>query len=335
MLSFLSIASTTTVIDRVIFTDSSFKRLVINRPKQQVWMVMFFSSTCPACRNAMPKFEEASSLSGGIARFGFVNIEKCPETAKLFKIKSTPSFRIFHADGDVEYTDKKDAKAFLKGATSYLKDYSQEAEEKWFGDFIGHPSAILFTDDARSKSAWRGISSYFLSKSVRIGVCKNHELAEKFGVEKFPSIYFFNGTNTERFAGKGGFKEIKEAMEKFFEKKLTNKVYDPMAIMVPENFIEECVGGKANCILAAMPSAPKGFIEMQKLYAHHKLKWFVGNQNLPFDVMKKKPAIWIYNPRKNAFVFVEKPENLRIELEHVLDGQAKWKKIEKFNSEEL
>jgi hypothetical protein len=63
---------------------------------------------------------------------------------------------------------------------------------------------------------------------------------------------------------------------------------------------------------------------LAKLYAKYKMKWFVGNENLPYEFMKEKGGIWIYNARRDGFYHIPEVENLATGLDHVLDGGAKW-----------
>ena len=318
----------------VALTDATFKRLVINRPKNAVWIVSFEKPDCPACRALAPKFQHAAQVSAGTFKFGSIDISRFPEIAKQFGVTSVPHVHIFSADGDVEYTGKREPKAIIETTLAYLKDFSLKVDESWLSTFLESPSAILFTEDKKTKSIWCGISSYFYGKSIRIGVCRDPKIAEKLEISDLPAVAFFNGTHSEIYQGKVSFKDIKIAMEEFFAKKLEKKIIDPMSVLLPDQFIDECVGGKTNCILSVSSGTSSEFLNVQKLYAHHKMKWFAGKQNLPYPIMEKKGGIWIYNPRRNGFIFVENVEQLHIELDHVLDGQGKWKKLEFYEQTE-
>ena len=314
---------------------SRFKKLILNRPKNQVWIVLFAGNNCPACKSFAPKFNKAADMAGGMIKFGLIDINHDPDIAQSFGITAIPHIRIFYADGDVEYTGTREAKALLNTAVNYLQDFSLNVEESWLSNFLEYPSAILFTEDKKTKSIWCGISSFYQGKSIRIGVCRNETLFEKFNISDTPAVYFYNGTNTEQFTGKVGFKEIRQAIDTFFSKKLENKVFDPLSVMLPEQFKDECIGGKTNCILSVSSGTSTEFLNLQKLYSHHKMKWFAGKQNLPFSFMEKKGGFWIYNPRRNGFIFVDSVEQLHVEIDHVLDGQGKWKKAEFFENNEL
>lgn len=323
------------VMHHVFLTEQTFNRQVVNRPKHQVWIVMFYLNNDAAGKNPAGKFINASVNADGAVKFGVLDIGKYPSFRDKYNIKQTPSFRIYHPGGDVEYTGKRDSKGFLNTAINYIQDISQNVEETWIDSFLQSPSAIFFTDDVKIKSIWSSISTYFHGKSVRIGVCRDHELAEKLGVTEFPSIHFFNGTHHDEYDGKISFPAIKDAIEKFFAKKLENVVINPMSVLLPSQFADQCYGGKTTCVLAVMSTATPEFVAIQKLYAQHKIKWFVGKAELPHSFMKTQKGVWIYNPRKDAYIHVENVEELQPALDRVMDGMGKWKKASEFQDKEL
>ncbi|EAY04797.1 hypothetical protein TVAG_305470 [Trichomonas vaginalis G3] len=316
-------------------TESTFKRQVLNRPKHQVWMVMFYRADDSACKHVTDKFLNASQIAEGALKFGIVDLHKYPSFAEKYDIKQVPMIRIFHSNGDVEYTGKRDSKGFVNTGLNYIQDISLVADESWIDSFLQTPSAIFFTDDVKIKSIWSSISTYFHGKSVRIGVCRDHDLAEKLGVTDFPSIHFFNGTNRVEYDGKISFPAIKDEIEKFFAKKLENIVVNPMSIMNPSSFTEQCYGGKTNCVLAVANQVTPEFVSIQKLYAQHKLKWFVGKSKLPHHFMEKMGGFWIYNPRKDAYIHVDKIGDLQPALDRIMDGMGKWQKAAAFENKEL
>jgi len=320
----------------VTLTDISFKKQVLNRPKHIVWMIMFSGKNCPACKSAFPKFKNASDFSNGMVRFGVIDIDRYPNISMTYLIKSIPQFRIFHTDGDVEYTGARKVKSFLNTAASFIKDVSAQADQSWIDTMIGNPSAILFTDRPKIPAIWAGISSFFHGKSIRIGVSSDNQLSQTFNIKKVPGILFHNGTDYKEYEGAFNFRSIRAAIEEFFAKKLAaSTTNDDSIVLMPDEFLDKCMGGRVNCIISVGSCASELFLKNQKLFSRSKMKWFAGLQNLPFKFMEEKRGVWIYNPRKDAFIFVHNEENLTETLESIVDGMGKWIKRSEFEGREL
>lgn len=307
-------------------TTSSFQRMVDNRKRHEVWMVMFTGQTCPACKMAYPQFEEASKLSGGMVRFGVIDIHRSLEISERFDCRMIPQFRIFHAKGDSDYVGNRQDRSFLNSAISYIEDFTEPVDASWEGSLVAKPAAILFTDKAQSPAIWSAVSSYFHGKSVRVGLCSDEELQTQYGVTSVPEVRFMNGTASEVYKGKVDFKGIRQAMEVFFAKRLEminqevgGSFYDV------SRFEELCLGGRQNCIVCGMDKATEEMERLARTYARRKLLWFTGTEALPYDFLRSG-GVWFYNPRRDGFVRVQNEEDIETTMESMLDGVLKWTK---------
>jgi len=311
-------------------TSSSFVKMVENHPRNEVWMVMFSGASCPACQDAYPKYVNASELSAGLIKFGIVDTQKSPDIAEKYGIRAIPHFLIFHSNTHTEYVGKRASRDFLNSAVSFMPDFVQKAESSWESSYLEKPTAILFSNKEKAPPMWVGISAYFYGKSIRIGFCNDDQIIEKYS-DKVPTIMFFNGTNTEKYDGNNDFNSIKAAISSFFMKKLLESSNDEGEILSPKYFVEKCLGGRKNCIINVGKGHNKKFEKIKNLNSRHKMLWFSGDIDIPYSFMKG--GIWIYNPRRDGFIYVESDQLLEEAIDRVIDGGAAWKKRENLEKE--
>ena len=312
-------------------TGSTFKRLVENRKKNEVWFVMFSGNYCPACQQAYPYFVEASKIAGGMVKFGKIEITTNAYLAEKFDLRTIPRFRVFHKDGDVEYFGDRAPKSFVNFASNYIQDYSTEVfDESWKESRMSDPGVIFFTDKSKSPALWKGLTSYFYGKPIRFGASHgNKTLQQLFNVENVPEFYFFNGTHDKHIKPRSNFTELKDIIDDFFGKRLSNDVPNDenKDFYSPSQFNDICLGSRQTCIIIADKSEKPSDLVLRliKMNARHKFRWFVGDNDLPYGFIKKGSA-WIYNPRRDGFYHVDNIEELPSAIDHVLDGGAKWTK---------
>lgn len=317
----------------VILTEKSFQKLVLERPRHKVWMVMFTGSQCPACKHTLPKFINASDFSNGMVKFGTINIENYPKVAEKYEIKNIPHFIIFHSEGETVYNGERKVKSFLNTAASYIKSSAIPAREEWLGDMLANPSAIFFTDRQKVHPVWAGISSFYYGKSIRIGVTSDDDTIKAFDVKKIPCVMFYNGTHSTEYKGSFNFPKLRAAMDEFFAKKLVTIPTNSSDSLFPQDFEEQCLGGRSNCIISVSSKPSPLYLRMQKIYARHHMKWFFGTKGYPYSFIENsKGHYWIYNPRKDAFIDIPDEEELQSTLDLVLDGMGKWTKTSQLNS---
>lgn len=317
-----------------ILSDKTFEAKVINHPPNEVWAVMFMTDDTNETREEMTQFRNASEISAGMVHYGVLNVRLAPKVAEVLELKTFPCVRIFFGDKKVVGLkgSVKPGK-LLKETNKYVEDFSQNVTESWAEEFYAQPSAILFTNSTSTSPLWKGVSSYFAKKSIRVGICRDESLLKKFGVESVPSIVFYNGTHTEKYSGQLKFKAVRQAIEKFFEKRFNENtnLYADDEMLMPDQFNDICIGGKQLCILAAMKSPPEGMAILMKESSRRKVRCFSGVVGLPFKFMEKG-GIWIYNPRRDGFIHVKEGNDLLPTMDRIIDGTAKWTKRSVYES---
>ncbi|OHT03421.1 hypothetical protein TRFO_06646 [Tritrichomonas foetus] len=309
-----------------ILSDKTFDAKVINHPANEVWIVMFMVDDANETREAMAQFRNASDISAGMVHFGVLNVRFAPKVAESLELKAYPCFRIFHGSKTQIFKGAAKSGRFLKETMKLVPDVSQNVTKEWADEFYAQPSAILFTKSATTSPLWKGISSYFAKKSVRIGICKDESLFQTFGVKEAPAIVFYNGTNTQVYDGEIKFRAVRDAIEKFFEKRFNqeSQTFSDDEMLMPDQFSEVCIGGKHLCVLAATKTPPEGMAALMK-GSKRKVRCFSGVVGLPFKFMERG-GTWIYNPRRDGFIHVKEGEDLLTAMDRVIDGSASWTK---------
>ncbi|KAH0806261.1 Thioredoxin family protein [Histomonas meleagridis] len=279
----------------VMLTDKTFEAEVLKHKPNEVWFVMFMTDDDNETVLMMNRFKNASEHTEGMVKFGVLNIRRAPKPVEMYELQNVTS--------------------------------------SWVDSFVSQPSAIYFTNKTKKRPLWSGISTYFYKKPVRIGICRNESLFSSFKVTQIPSVVFFNGTHREVYNGPIRFKSLCEGIERFFEKRFREPIdmTDENEILLPDQFIDYCVGGKQMCLLSVSSQVPSGASTLLKEKGRRKLLLFAGTQNLPFKFMEEG-GIWIYHPRKDAFVHIEKAEDLLSTMDRVFDGSAKWIKRAKLDT---
>jgi hypothetical protein len=270
-------------------------------------------------------------------RFGVLDTQRSQEISNEFDIRAVPTFRIFHSRGDADFVGKRKERDFVNEAASYLEDLSSPVERSWLDSMLSRPSAMLFTDKPKTPPIWAGISACFHGKSIRIGTSKEDpEMRKHFNVTRIPSVLFMNGTGSKLYKGKIDFASLKSAIEKYFERRL--KIDSQQTIegdfLLPADFEENCLGGRHNCVVYVGKTPHHTLQQLAARCAKHKIKWFVGVKDLPYPFMEKG-GIWIYNPRRDGFLYVAEMEQLPEAIDRVLDGGAKWISRECYMKQEL
>ena len=313
---------------RVIpITKSSFTRFIEKRPKDEIWIIMFHTDTNFQSKKLYPKFLNASILAGGMLRFGVIDTKQQPVLTREFKLRSQPSFIVFHQKGQTEYDGDGDPDDLIEFASQYLIDNTVEINDSWImpsPDTKSKPAAILFTRKKNVPTLWKGISHVFKKKkNVVIGICRNEKLFSKFGVKDLPSIMFINSTYKYTYK-KLQFAKIERTLEKFLSKDLKIENDDVPDVILPSNdFSFECIGRLKICIVDTKKGDDPSFEEMHRVYSSMQFKWFKGISGIPFDFIKEN-EIWIYNPKVDGFIKVDNIVSMGSILEKVYESSIDW-----------
>jgi len=94
------------------FTDSNFSEKVLNSGKVSV--VDFWAPWCGPCRQVAPIIEDLANEYGGDVLIGQVDVDKNPETAMNYRVRSIPTILIMKNGQVVDKQVGAISKAALK-----------------------------------------------------------------------------------------------------------------------------------------------------------------------------------------------------------------------------
>jgi hypothetical protein len=323
MLALLFGASAGRVGRYVPITRASFRRLVENRPKHEIWVMMLHTDTNFLSKKLYPLFVNASNLAGGMFRFGVIDTKREPLLARQFRLNEQPGYLVFSSKGQTQYTGSGDPEDIIQFASTFLTDRAIEIGDDWLDN--PRPSAILFTEKKETPILWVGVSHAFHKKNVRIGICRNHRLQQTYGFTHLPGILFVNKTLRYNYTGKITFPRIESELTKFIDKGLKFEDTSALNVVHPSaQFGQNCIGAITICVLNAKEEKDEAYEEIRRVFAHLKYKWFQGVKGLPFDFIRRG-EVWIYNPRLDGLINVSHVPALADELRRVADGTMSWK----------
>lgn len=313
-------------------TKSSFKRFVEKRPRDEVWVVMFHTSSNFNSKKIYPKFLNASKLAGGMFRFGVIDTKKEPLLTRQFMPKEIPTILVFSANGQSEYIGTGEPDDIIAFAAQYLNDQSVVIDASWLTE-AKKARAILFTQKQETPMLWVGISHVFHKKPVSVGICRDETLAKSFGVTEFPTILFVNSTCKYKYVGAIEFTGVARDLSKFIDKTL--KTDDNSAadeIYPASEFEEKCLGGTRICVIDTNEN-DESFNEIHKRFRKAKFLWFRG-PGLEWDFVKEN-EIWIYNPKLDSLIQVSHHTLLADVLKNIDTATSEWRNRKDFLNEEL
>jgi hypothetical protein len=318
-------------------TESYFDKFVENRKnKKEIWVVMLNTEGNIYSEALYPKFIKASNLADGIFKFGIIETKKTPLLARKFMVKSVPSFFVFHEKGKTEYLGDCDPSDLIDFSSQFLFDYSEEFDENWISDSSSVKAcAVLFTEKDETPNLWVGLSTFYQNnRRVKIGITRDKEKLEKFGVAEPPSIIFMNNTMNYTYKGKIAFRQISREFTNFIDRKLRIAGEIPLEILDSTEFTKHCIGGVHTCILYTKGKDMMGWNRLREKYESMNMVWFAGHKELPYKFMKTG-KFWVYNPTIEAIIKIDKMSEVGPVLESILEGKKIWKLVDDYLNPEL
>ena len=318
----------------ISLTDKSFERLVLNHPDNEIWFLMFVQSDNDQS-NSFNKFKLASEVSSNLIRFATLNVNKYENMKEYADSNSFPCFKIYAGGENVAYNGEIKVRDFMKTLLKYLKNEYQFIRKDWKDDMMAKPSAMMFSNKKKPIALWTAVSHYYKKKPIRIGYTYNKEIIDYYNVTELPCIVFANGTSHEIYQEPHTFKDIKNAINMYFSKKLDNSNQNneksSEEINTPDEFTDQCYGGKDICVLVVDSKISDEINSLIHKVSKRKFRWFVGVNDLPCEFMNEMKGAWIYNPRRDGFIHVDESSKLPEMIDRVLDGTVKWQKRSEFN----
>lgn len=113
----------------IIELDDSVWELQVEKGKNPV-VVMFYSETCPFCKQMEPYFREYAGAFLGKVTFARIDIVRNPWTAERYAVRSTPTFGFFCGGKPVQQLVGSVYPAILKRSVEEALLHGKECAEK-------------------------------------------------------------------------------------------------------------------------------------------------------------------------------------------------------------
>lgn len=313
--------------------NKTFSSEVLKRRPNEVWVTLWLPHNSSNITDMYKLvLNNASKLSTPVIKFGIIDAEANYNTSISEGVKTVPTLLIYYPDGKIVYKNKVSPARLVSVATKLLPDLTQQINESWVDTFLTKPSAMLFSDKSTIPMVWKSIAIHYTNK-LRVGFTNNSDLFQRFGVSYAPTILFNNGTHVKTI-NSSSYEKIISNVESFFAKQFLKLDGIQNTSLLPMNqFREKCLGAKHLCVLVKS-SEPSNLVNsLKKRNSKSKMLWLIGEKYFPIDEMKDKEGVWVYNPRKDAYIHSAE-DKLESLFEDITNGAVRWTK-RKQNSQEL
>jgi len=228
--------------DVVVLGNSNFASSVSNG----VWLIDFYAPWCGHCKSLKPIWAQiATELKSSNIKVAKVDVDSESDLSSLYEVRYLPTVfaiagnRVYKYDGErergpliefarggyktansTELPKSLDESDIFVLTDSNYKDQISKGE--WFIEFYAPWCGFC----KKMKPTWAQLATkYKTNPNIKIAMSdatQNTELAEKFGVESYPTIYLFKNGRKYPFSGNrtvDGFSLFVESEWKQFEHK--------------------------------------------------------------------------------------------------------------------
>ena len=311
----------------------TFRKLIENRTSSITWAVLFHDETNSKSQKIYTNFMKASTLSGGIIKFGIVDVKKQVQLTEDCNIRNVPKILIYHKDGITEYIGKIKPQKMVFTLYNYVPDLAKNVDETWIQSIHLVPAAIYFSNNSTIPSFWSAIAGQFSKSNINIGFSNNNTIFDLFDIGDVPVIMFFNDTSSIIYDGAMNFSQIKEKISLFLSKKLINNNNNKEThFLFSDEFNKECLESRSYCIVHAIDDINKNYEKIYKNNINLPIKWFYSEEDWPLEFIKPN-SLWIINPRNNKALKINKINELEQIIIDLSNSKYKWKTFEELNKE--
>ncbi|OHT00120.1 hypothetical protein TRFO_08115 [Tritrichomonas foetus] len=194
--------------------EALFDELITNGTGRVPYFVMFTKDDCPACKHAMPVFEDTENQAHGIAEFYTINTTANPNLTIRYEVFSLPTFGLFFRNNAIPFSGRRTIPGFNKFLMEEITMLLLPVNESWVSN--GHKKVILFAKRRIPPTILTGAFGKFYRHGIDFGMTGNETLIQMFGNYSVPSWYFFNGEKGESREGISQIDKLYENISEFF-----------------------------------------------------------------------------------------------------------------------
>ncbi|KAK8875896.1 hypothetical protein M9Y10_006072 [Tritrichomonas musculus] len=330
-------------------TDDNFPTIIDKRSPGSVYFVMFHGDHCPACRMTYPALTTAAKKSAELVNFCHVDCSRNPKLAERFRIMSIPTFIIFNNGKPFVYNGQRTPHDFIVAATKYIPDKTEKVNSTNIGDFT--QGVIMFDDKKKVPALWRAISTNLTQRGIRIGYSTDKDLISEFESEESRFIaYVDKDGKREELPLSSKYSDVYATIAEKFgitpnptpEPKSnsnskssgrsgSNQPTEIKNFKSITEFNVICKGTSRICIVEMEKEPSEQYLAIRKKFQKARFSFNYCSNSEIFGDMQK--GLYIFHPKKDMCIFCENYDQLSENLERILDGSAKWTKMNKIPSE--
>ncbi|OHS99119.1 hypothetical protein TRFO_34521 [Tritrichomonas foetus] len=311
-----------------ILDDDEFHSKVVNRKPSKIWMIMFVPSfKDDSSKSLISSFSLTSKLLKGVINFGIVDTKNAFSHSVPFGFSVQPFYRIYSDFGEEDYLGGKLPNQMIENILERIPDNIPHAKKSW----INEKSAILFTNEAWTPKWWRAICLFFRKqKDINFGVGRTDKIMDFYKVTEIPTILLIKGAEITKINYIANVSIVSETIIQFFNitsRIKTNKDLPNEDFFYSHSeFFSRCKNSQNLCVSKVAEKPNEFLMQVFKKHSKSDLAFFVGLYDVPYDFMKEKNGTWIYNPKKDNFIYIQNDQNLDSVMEKAIDGSAAFRK---------
>lgn len=212
----------------ILATDATFNALVLqsNRPS----IVEFFAPWCGHCKNLAPEYKKAAAATKGMVNIVAIDCDDASNRplCSRYDVKGFPTLKLFTPGqkAPTDYQGPRTAKPIVDAVLAKLdakniKKLTAKSAEGFLAD-KELPKVLLFTSKPKSSHLYMALSMEFKGKLAFAEILdKETSLAEKYGVESFPTLLVVKNDEEQtvtKYEGELGYRQLDSFLATFAPK---------------------------------------------------------------------------------------------------------------------
>ena len=256
----------------VPLTQKTWDQKINKRQSEDIWIVMFWGGYCPHCVSAGPEFTMAAKKCDGYIHFGSVDITKEQHLGMEYKIRTIPTFLIFHKDGYDDYTKERRCDSFIEGISPFYDGCLEPFREEMINMKRSKSSAIYFASKQNAPFAWKLLSCQ-LSRKAEFSYSTDAQLRIQLGAIKPPGIYLKNKTTNILLTS---VKNLSSNVKSFFDGTYVEPEI-PTQYYLPSELKSECREPTTLCVAINKEKVDPYFTQLAATFTKKGVKFFQGD----------------------------------------------------------
>jgi thiol-disulfide isomerase/thioredoxin len=284
-----------------------------------VWVVGFLARSSPPSRDLIPVLTTASTESDGLLHFGIVHVDSEQGLTVRFEIRKVPTILILHKNDNSEYKGKRNASALIKAAVKFIPDKCLPVDADWQSET--QETVILFTNKTTTPPIWAAVSCVFQGRA-KVGISSDPAIRALFKIEKTPTILFQNRTYRTVYTGENSFTQLRNSIGEFLKGEYEEPFRFISDFFLPDEFLEECTNFSGFCVVHVETDLDPKLKDLQQRFKSRKVKFFYGDEDLPFEFMQPG-KVYVIQQQKKLGLVIDSVSELAVTLSNIFDQTVK------------